>query len=280
MTNAADRYDRLTRACQADNRVPALSVALHRADRPLWTLQVGDVRHRRAAGRRHPVPDRLGHEDLHRRCWSCSAATTGCSTSTIRSAATSTVPAHGDLTDPAAAVAHVRASSASRTATSGTRCSRRASTSCSPTSTAPNRCCRPAAGSTTPTSAWRCSGTWSARCAAAPGPRLLADRVLTPLGLASITVAPTDRAAAGLHGRRVLRPRPPGARYRLRRRSRRPRSCGAPPPTSPGGPAFLADPAAVDPAGAVLAPKPRSTRCAGRSRSPTKRCGRSASGSG
>lgn len=41
MTNAADRYDRLTRACQADNRVPALSVAVHRADRPLWTLQVG-----------------------------------------------------------------------------------------------------------------------------------------------------------------------------------------------------------------------------------------------
>jgi CubicO group peptidase (beta-lactamase class C family) len=32
---------RLVRRTQADARVPALSVALHRADRPLWTLQVG-----------------------------------------------------------------------------------------------------------------------------------------------------------------------------------------------------------------------------------------------
>src|SRR5215211_7678143 len=33
--------ERLTRRCQADARVPALSVAVHRADRPLWTLEVG-----------------------------------------------------------------------------------------------------------------------------------------------------------------------------------------------------------------------------------------------
>jgi len=34
-------YERMARRTQADARVPALSVALHRADRPLWTLQVG-----------------------------------------------------------------------------------------------------------------------------------------------------------------------------------------------------------------------------------------------
>ncbi len=33
--------ERLVRTCQADNRIPALSVAVHRADRPLWTFQVG-----------------------------------------------------------------------------------------------------------------------------------------------------------------------------------------------------------------------------------------------
>lgn len=35
------RYERLVRQTQADARIPALSVAIHRADRPLWTLQVG-----------------------------------------------------------------------------------------------------------------------------------------------------------------------------------------------------------------------------------------------
>ncbi|HZN75410.1 MAG TPA: serine hydrolase domain-containing protein [Micromonosporaceae bacterium] len=35
------RYERLVRRAQADARVPALAVALHRADRPLWTIQVG-----------------------------------------------------------------------------------------------------------------------------------------------------------------------------------------------------------------------------------------------
>jgi len=37
----ARRLGRLVRQVQAEARVPALSVALHRADRPLWTLQVG-----------------------------------------------------------------------------------------------------------------------------------------------------------------------------------------------------------------------------------------------
>ncbi|GAA2579004.1 serine hydrolase domain-containing protein [Dactylosporangium fulvum] len=35
------RYERMVRQVQADARVPALSVAVHRADRPLWTFQVG-----------------------------------------------------------------------------------------------------------------------------------------------------------------------------------------------------------------------------------------------
>ncbi len=41
MTGAVRRYERLVRQAQADARIPALSVALHRADRPLWTFQVG-----------------------------------------------------------------------------------------------------------------------------------------------------------------------------------------------------------------------------------------------
>jgi len=41
VTDAAGRYRRLAQRAQVDGRIPALSVALHRADRPLWTFQVG-----------------------------------------------------------------------------------------------------------------------------------------------------------------------------------------------------------------------------------------------
>jgi CubicO group peptidase (beta-lactamase class C family) len=37
----AEKLERVVRETQAHERVPALSVALHRADRPLWTFQVG-----------------------------------------------------------------------------------------------------------------------------------------------------------------------------------------------------------------------------------------------
>ena len=38
---AADRLERAVRKAQADFRAPALSVALHRPDRELWTCTVG-----------------------------------------------------------------------------------------------------------------------------------------------------------------------------------------------------------------------------------------------
>ncbi|GAA1561231.1 serine hydrolase domain-containing protein [Dactylosporangium maewongense] len=38
---ALEKYERLARQVQAEARVPALSVAIHRADRPLWTFTVG-----------------------------------------------------------------------------------------------------------------------------------------------------------------------------------------------------------------------------------------------
>ncbi|MEU6077765.1 serine hydrolase domain-containing protein [Micromonospora sp. NPDC047074] len=41
MTAVTDRLARLVRSVQAQARVPAVSVALHRADRPLWTCAVG-----------------------------------------------------------------------------------------------------------------------------------------------------------------------------------------------------------------------------------------------
>jgi CubicO group peptidase (beta-lactamase class C family) len=41
VSGAAERYRRLVQLAQADGRVPALAVAVHRADRPLWTYQVG-----------------------------------------------------------------------------------------------------------------------------------------------------------------------------------------------------------------------------------------------
>jgi CubicO group peptidase (beta-lactamase class C family) len=41
VTDPGPRYRRLVQRAQADGRVPALSVALHRADRPLWTCEIG-----------------------------------------------------------------------------------------------------------------------------------------------------------------------------------------------------------------------------------------------
>jgi CubicO group peptidase (beta-lactamase class C family) len=44
-----ERYERIVRRTQAEARVPAISAALHRADRPMWTFQVG------AAGGARPL---------------------------------------------------------------------------------------------------------------------------------------------------------------------------------------------------------------------------------
>jgi CubicO group peptidase (beta-lactamase class C family) len=41
MSDRAERLSRLVRQTQAEGRIPAVSVAVHRADRPLWTFQVG-----------------------------------------------------------------------------------------------------------------------------------------------------------------------------------------------------------------------------------------------
>jgi CubicO group peptidase (beta-lactamase class C family) len=41
VTDPLVRYRRLAQRAQVDGRIPALSVALHRTDRPLWTFQVG-----------------------------------------------------------------------------------------------------------------------------------------------------------------------------------------------------------------------------------------------
>ncbi|HEY1487132.1 MAG TPA: serine hydrolase domain-containing protein, partial [Micromonosporaceae bacterium] len=41
LTAATDVYERLTRRCQSESRIPALAVAVHRADRPTWTFEVG-----------------------------------------------------------------------------------------------------------------------------------------------------------------------------------------------------------------------------------------------
>ncbi|ROT27088.1 serine hydrolase [Micromonospora sp. HM5-17] len=41
MTEMSRRYERMVRQAQAESRIPAVSVALHRADRPLWTCTVG-----------------------------------------------------------------------------------------------------------------------------------------------------------------------------------------------------------------------------------------------
>jgi CubicO group peptidase (beta-lactamase class C family) len=41
VTDPRVRYQRLVQRAQVDGRIPGLSVALHRADRPLWTYEIG-----------------------------------------------------------------------------------------------------------------------------------------------------------------------------------------------------------------------------------------------
>jgi len=41
MTGAAPEFERLVRQCQSEHRIPALAAAVHRADRPTWTIEVG-----------------------------------------------------------------------------------------------------------------------------------------------------------------------------------------------------------------------------------------------
>ncbi|MEH0936899.1 serine hydrolase domain-containing protein [Micromonospora psammae] len=52
MTAAHDRLARMVRRVQAQARVPALAVALHRADRPLWSCVVGGTGNDTALGER------------------------------------------------------------------------------------------------------------------------------------------------------------------------------------------------------------------------------------
>lgn len=50
MTDVSDRLGRMVRQAQATGRIPAVSAALHRADRPLWTCVVGDTGNDTALG--------------------------------------------------------------------------------------------------------------------------------------------------------------------------------------------------------------------------------------
>ncbi|PZG00686.1 serine hydrolase domain-containing protein [Micromonospora deserti] len=50
MTPVPDRLSRMVRQVQAQARVPAVSAALHRADRPLWTCTVGETGNDTALG--------------------------------------------------------------------------------------------------------------------------------------------------------------------------------------------------------------------------------------
>ena len=186
-------YQRMIQRVQTDHRVPALQVALHRADRPCGPTRSA-CRVPNGSSTRTPSSGSARSPRRSPRCWSCSAATTGCSTSTTRSARTSTCRRHGDLTirrllshtsgiqrephgdvwDTLDAPDRRRAAGRSRPYRAG----------------AANR----RAGSTTRTSASACSGTWSPSAA-----RRYLGRGARPTGscarcgLDSITVAP-DRA--------------------------------------------------------------------------------------
>ena len=216
-------------------RVPALSVALHRADRPLWTLH----------GRRHRHRQRRWAPDTQFRIGSVTKTFTAVLVMQCRDDGLLDLddpvgphldlPAHGELTvrrllshtaglqrEPYGDVWDtLRAPDAERVA--GRAGPGRAGAARRP----PVPLLQPRA--------WPCSASWSPGCAAAPGRRCSPSGCSTPLGLTDTTVDPGPTGGRRLPGRRVLRRGAPGAADRLRRRSARPPSCGAPRPTWPAG---------------------------------------------
>ena len=192
---ATATYERLARACQNEHRVPALAAAVHRADRPTWTFEVG------SSG-----TDRALDADTQFRLGSVTKTFTAilvlqCRDDGLldlddRIDAHIAVPAHGDLTirrllshtsglqrepygdiwdtmlAPQTAELLEQLDQAERVLGNG----------------------RQFHYSNLGFSllgrivAERRGGTWA---------DILADRILTPLGLSSITVDPTERAATG-----------------------------------------------------------------------------------
>ncbi len=247
------KLERLVRAAQAENRIPALVAAVHRADRPLWTLEVG------TSG----TDIALSPGTLFR---------IGSITKTFTAVLVLQCRDDGllDLDDPisahlararprwtdhpAAALAHVRPPARAVTATCGTRLrsARRARTS-STSWAGPSGCCRQPGGSTTPTSASPCSVTLVERLRGGTWAEVLDDRILQPLGLRDVRTEPDERAAIGYlvdaysdHAR----PEPPVdiagvAAGRAAVGHRR--------PTWPAGRRSWPIPATVDPDGRVLA---------------------------
>ena len=234
-------------------RIPALRVAVHRADRPLWTFTVG------TSG----DPASLDAGTLFR---------IGSITKTFTAVLVLQCRDEGllDLDDPIAraprragarradhppaAVAHRPGCSASRTATSGTPCDapgRRRS--CSPSSTGPSGCCRRPAvpllqpglallGQLVGAAARRHLGRGAGR--ADPRPARAGRRRRSTPGrrgaVGYLVDAYSDHA----------RPEPP-TDFGGGRPGRA--SSGAPRPTWPGGPRSWPTRPTVDPAGAVLA---------------------------
>jgi CubicO group peptidase (beta-lactamase class C family) len=246
------RLGRLVRRTQADARIPALSVALHRADRPLWTFQVG-------ASGRADAP--LGPDTLFR-MGSITKTFTAVMVMQCRDegrlelddpiAAHLPVPAHGDLT--------IR-----RLLSHTAGLQREPYGDVWDTLQTPDaeqmladlirveRVLPPARRYHYSNLGLSLLGHMVGRLRGGTWEEVLADRILRPLKLDHVCVDPGERAAVGFlvdaysdHAR----PEPPS-------------DFGA---VSPAGQlwasaadlarwaAFLVDPAAMDPAGAVLAP--------------------------
>ena len=217
-----------------------------------------------AARTGHPVPDGLDHQDVHRRARDAVPR---------RRAARPRRPDLGApagagarrADHPAAAVAHRRACSGSRTATSGTRCG-------CPT---PSRLLADLARAerVLPTArrfhysnlGCRVLGHLVGRLRGGTWAEVLADRILAPLGLTGISTEPGEQAAVGYLVDAYSDHARPEPRDRLRRRSRPPASCGRPRRIWPAGRrSWPIRPQWTRRLGS--SPPPQWRRCAGRAR--------------
>ena len=190
-----------------------VSAAVFRDGEVVWqeALGLADVESGARGDARHPVPDRLDHEDVHRRRRSCSSATRASSSLddplTQHSPEARTAP--DDRPDARARLrAPARAARRDLGDDEGAQ-PRGAARRHSPT---PSRCSQPGRGGTTRTSPSRCSARSSRARTAARGSDALQDRILDPLGLvADDARRRADPAARGYFVEPVLGRAPAGA---------------------------------------------------------------------
>ena len=225
------------RQIQARERIPALSVAIHRADRPLWTFEVGTSgRDDAPLGPQTPVSDGLDHEDIHRRTHRSNAATTGCSISMTTSPSICRCRRTANSPSGACCSHTIRLAARAVRRRLGCAADARRWRRCWPSLTRAERVLPTARRYHYSNLGMSMLGHLVARLRGGTWAELLVDRILRPLGLTDITLEPGENGAVGYLVDAYSDHSPARAATDLAAAWRRPVSSGRPRRIWPAGP--------------------------------------------